>query len=412
MEALVGNVQDPVKPGSLSARTLSPDRFYIGDDSPTINTIMQSNNQGRENSSLPDHHASNRMQVHLPEKAVPLESRSDNRPLQVQKGSLGAWLCEKQPFLRFENMSSGLAWDFPPTKAEKREMQWRVEQRELEWKAELRQMEWQIDWQSAKLVEESELLRPLDPMQSDRRSRSNSRVREHLINAVAAAQNDATGGAASDAAVVGSRNCRRALQRPSSAGGGAVGSRRYRNSWDEAEDAIERLVDHAVPGFCARHGLGLGAHSQSAKPWRTKQTATVPSSSQTRSARRPRSAIPTSRKSLAEEVAADLDGVPATDGSLSTAESAGDEGDSAAFSRGRTGQEVQSKKARSSSSGLTYKQVASHSTKWFDLQRAKQRAHKTGGFTPANAAVPTMATLDEVCLAYPQVSQILAAGSR
>merc|ERR1719265_3121493 len=52
------------------------------------------------------------------------ENDSDNGDAgeNPDRSGLAAFLCEKKPMLRFDQMSEGLAWDFPLTKPEKLEL--------------------------------------------------------------------------------------------------------------------------------------------------------------------------------------------------------------------------------------------------------------------------------------------------
>jgi len=312
---------------------------------------------------------------------------------------------------------------------ESREMKWKAECRELEWKSEVKQVEWQMDWQKARLVEESELLRPAEPLVSERRPRSQSRVREELFNAVAAAQGDI-----SDIGplIPGRRqgNARKApafypgtdqRARPSSAAA-VVTARRYKDKWEEAEDVIERLVDHAVPGLVSA-GLGYGAdvYTEAPRPQTSKRPGGYGSARNSRNSSRPSSANPvSSRRSLAEEVAADLDGFPTSD--CSPQESTSDQYNAPAPRKvGKS----------SSSSAMTYRQAACHSAKWFDQQRSKQRGQKGAAtlseshacacgsvFAPGSKFCQNCGSrredtmpLDQVRRAYPEVSAILAAGA-
>lgn len=94
-------------------------------------------------------------------------------------------------------------------KAEQRELQWKAEHRELEMKAEMKEMRWQADWQAVSQLEASDLLRPTPSEKhrgspgrealaggdslasggsSGRLQRSCSRVREVLLDHIAASQ--------------------------------------------------------------------------------------------------------------------------------------------------------------------------------------------------------------------------------
>jgi len=301
--------------------------------------------------------------------------------------------------------------------AEKREMQWKAEAREMEWKSEVRQMEWQMDWQTARFVEESELLRPPEPALSSR-VRSESRVRERLSHAVVAAGGEAMGVAPAVSSRPSGGGPRRS-ERPHSAG--AIRPRRFKDKWEEAEDAIEKLVGYAVPGGFQIGGGAPGQRSlrpQSAPSAKQRSSRPV-SAGRSRSSARPGT---TSRRSLAEEVAADLDGMPAFDqpsDGLSTTDSTGDDYNAAPVKRVDMARvQAQPGKLRSASIGASYQQVASHSKTWFDLQRAKKRDNKVGGREPwlaggrGDTAMPNpvSVSLDEVCRAYPEVSQILKVG--
>lgn len=46
----------------------------------------------------------------------------DGDPARGAQGSFGSWLSERPPLWRFDNMAAGMGWDFPLTKAEKREL--------------------------------------------------------------------------------------------------------------------------------------------------------------------------------------------------------------------------------------------------------------------------------------------------
>jgi len=271
--------------------------------------------------------------------------------------------------------------------------------RELEWKAEKRQMEWQKDWQAARLVEESELLRPTESVHAGGRSRSNSRVRQQIMNAVVAAQDS------DPDFIVASDHRPRTSQRERPWSAGAVRHRRCKGTWEDAEDAVERLADHVGrSGVAAGFGLGSDSYHQNLKARNTKR-----SGPDSRSSTRPSSTVPPSHRSLAEEVAADLDGMPPGEPHGSSSPESGDDGDAPTSRNGRSRHRNQAEKPRSLSSGASYRQVANHSTRWYDLQRAKQRDRKAGALYDAQVegGVPMTVTLEEVCRSYPQVQKIL-----
>merc|ERR1719221_2004288 len=127
-------------------------------------------------------------------------------------------------------------------------MELEAQRRELEWTKKVNEMELELDWQRVRDIEGN------GPLPGSR-SRSSSRVRDNLYGAVAlaAAHDDLNGGTRQSSKVLRKQQGNiGGKSRPASAG--AIQSRQKLN-WDEAEAAIDRLVDHTVPGPAA---LGLG----------------------------------------------------------------------------------------------------------------------------------------------------------
>jgi len=235
-------------------------------------------------------------------------------------------------------------------KVEKRSMQFRDEHREMMFKSEFRQLEWQVDWQAVQLLEDSDLLRP-SSAQSSRRTRSQSRVRENLFNALAASRENL-----------------------------AFAGQEVRSS--DAEDPGDD-PELFPEGGRLQLPLRVGRAKQS-----MTHRSSRPCSSNSRRSRRPASAAHSDR-SLAAEIAADL----ASDPPRSRA-------NSSRRSRQHHSQEV--------AGAMPHKQ---HSSRWYDMQHARQSDQqllKSGGRSGTNG--PVALTLDDIYRAYPEVSQIISLG--
>jgi len=270
--------------------------------------------------------------------------------------------------------------------AEKRELEWRAEHRELEWKARIRQLQWKADMQAAQELEESDLLEPAGPVLPPR-SRSNSRVREALHDALAASQGSrrsSTSGANS-----------RPQSRPQSSGRSRHERHRSKEPTDP-EEAINRFIEHAIPlgdpvGEAAAARIIRMPRPRSANRMSGRGSRSEPALYTKGShSKRPGSACPSSHRSLADEVAADLE--PDAEPS---------------FNRQRP------RSAAGGRGAPSYKSVANHSTKWFEIQQARQRdkhALKGGGFGDQRG--PSTLGFGDVARAYPEASAIWSSGSR
>jgi hypothetical protein len=244
--------------------------------------------------------------------------------------------------------------------SEKREYEWRAQHRELELKAEVKQMEWQLDFRRAKSEKELGAERP----------QSSSRVRNSLYDAVAAA-NDYDDRATYSSGPKETRKSRADKKRPKSAG--SLRAPRTKDPWEDAEDAIERLVEQSIPRNVAR---GFGISDEAVRPSRSGRSS------------RPSSAVPFSTRSVVDDVAADLD----VDSLGAYRELRIDD----TMKKGKAHKRSPLGKSRSQSRMMSYGQVA----RMIHQQQPKQRDSKD--------ALPM--TLKEVFRSYPEVAQILSVG--
>jgi hypothetical protein len=239
--------------------------------------------------------------------------------------------------------------------SERREFEWRAQHRELELKAEVKQMEWQLDFRKAQ--SEKELGKKSPPSSSP-----SSRVRVSLYDAVAAAHDyDDRAPRQARKHRLGQKN------RPKSAG--STRSTRARqiaepDAWSEVDDAVERLVEQAIPRTVSR-GFGLWEE----RPYKGRSS-------------RPSSAAPPSNRSLIDDVAADLD--------FEQSGSFRERGDDSAVKQGKAHKRSRMRTSHSQPGiGMSYEHVA---------RTVNQQAKPM--------------TLDEVIRSYPEVAQILSAATQ
>jgi len=348
---------------------------------------------------------------------------------------------------REEAVRKQLEW-----RIEKRELHWRSEQRELEWKSRLRQLEWQADWKAARQLEESDLLQPPDSNVERRtRSRSQARVREALMGAIAASHD-------SDCqTILSPRQRGRCGLAPAVEADDNMVTQRINISPSKPDLQPETCNEHhqAAPPAgpvppppaqlpSGKSTLDRGIHTTGHPP--KPSTGLRPSTAgakarSSRSARAP--GLPVSRSSsvltqdqsrtqshsphparclrrqsslqhlsrrhgLAEAVAADLVAIPSGDPKNSAVEKASRSAASCNTIHPRGCRQPRAKPKASNC--MSYKEIAEHSMKWFDLQCAKKRddvLSRSGSAKPRALS----ASVGEVCRAYPEVSHLLSLGT-